>query len=319
MRNVYICEPNCRIHKNGEYLTVRKSSGKISDISLAGVQTIILFGNIQITTQAMALLLEQGIDILFLTYGGKLRGRASGEQGKSVLMRIAQYDAWFQEETRLDIARNIIKQKLINQQENLRNYRYRKKLLELKKQEELIAEVAKKLKEAKSVSEVMGLEGSAAASYFSSFPLLINHFTFEKRVRRPAYDPVNALLNLTYTFLKNEISTMLRSSSFDVQLGFLHDIRSGRESLALDLMEPYRPVFADRFVITLLNKKFLKQDDFELSEEGLRLKTEGMKQYCSYFQENLYELSYEGKTWKQRIEQDILTFRKRLLSLHSHV
>ncbi len=317
MKNIYICEPNCRIHKNGEYLTVRKRNGKISDISLFGVQTILLFGNVQITTQAVSLILEKGIDLLFLTSGGKLKGRASGEQGKNVLIRIAQYDAWFQEEVRLKIAKGIVEQKLIGQKENLKYYRYRKKLSQLKQKELFIEEAIKKLEAADSVSEIMGLEGSAAAVYFSVFSLLIQDFSFEKRVRRPAYDPVNSLLNLTYTFLKNEIFAILKSASFDVELGFLHDIRSGRESLALDFMELYRAVFADRFVITLFNKRWIKQEDFESSEEGVRLKMEGIRQYCSYFQEAMYEEKSEGKTWKQWMEQDIMIFRNRLLSLHN--
>ena len=111
MKNIYICEPNCRIHKNGEYLTVRKHTGKLSDVSLIDVRTIILLGNIQITMQAVSLLMERGIDILLLSSGGRLKGRVASEHGKNILMRIAQYDIWFQEEKRMEIAKSIVKQK----------------------------------------------------------------------------------------------------------------------------------------------------------------------------------------------------------------
>lgn len=318
MKNIYICEPNCRIHKNGEYLTVRKHTGKLSDVSLIDVRTIILLGNIQITMQAVSLLMERGIDILLLSSGGRLKGRVASEHGKNILMRIAQYDIWFQEEKRMEIAKSIVKQKIMNQKKCLNSYRYRRKISELKEIEKMLTWYIQKIDEVKSIGELMGIEGSAAARYFECFPLLLKEYDFQKRVRRPAYDPINALLNLTYTFLKNEISTILSSYSFDVQLGFLHNIRSGRDSLALDFMEPYRPIFADRFVISLLSRKIIKKEEFELDEDGMKLNAEAMKRYCVLFQENLYETAYEGKIWKRRMEEDVLMFRKELMMLCEH-
>ena len=310
MRNVYVCEAECRIHKNGNYLTVRKNQGKVADISLNEVRTLILFGYTQMTAQALAMVLDKGIDILFLSSGGRYRGRASSGIGQHVLMRIAQYDKWFCETSRLSFAKNIVSRKIQNQCEVLKNYRYRKKISQMKEIEIQLFHLQEQVQTACASSELLGLEGKAVALYFSCFQLLIPDYEFTKRQRRPAFDPVNALLNLTYTFLKNEIVSALTSLSFDVQLGFYHTVRSGRESLALDIMEPYRSIFADRFVIMLLNRKRIKKNDFYTDEDGMRLLPHVMKQFCIWFQQEMYETVEDGKSWNQKIMQNILEIRK---------
>lgn len=277
------------------------------------MKNLLVFGNTQITTQAISCLMDQGIDIVYLTTGGRIKARTCSKRGRNVVMRIAHYGNWFDPQKKLAIAKQIVEQKLVNQIEVLTRYQYSRKKESFGKAIAEMKQSLLKLPGANTPGEVIGLEGNAAASYFNTFVDILPKYEFTGRQRRPAYDPVNAMLNLTYAFLMNEIATVAECDSFDLQLGFLHEIRSGRNSLVLDLMEPYRPIFADRFVFDLLNNRKIQRKDFESSEEGMRLLPETMKEFCKWCQQYLYQERYEGKIWKQRIETDILYFREKLL------
>lgn len=159
----------------------------------------------------------------------------------------------------------------------------------------------------------MGIEGAAAQKYFQCFSKMLTQYHFEGRTRRPAYDPVNALLNLSYAFLNNEIVSRLSVYSFDLELGFLHGIRYGRKSLSLDLMEEFRPVFVDEFVINLLNKRIFKESDFEVSTEGCLLNIDGLKKFCATYHQYVNDKPCQDNNWRQILDSQIKKFRKTIL------
>ena len=172
-----------------------------------------------------------------------------------------------------------------------------------------------RIKDANETNELMGIEGRCAKNYFSCFSYILKDYEFEKRTRRPARDEVNALLNLGYAFLNNEVNTRLSIYSFDLELGFLHGIRYGRKSLSLDLMEEFRPCFIDRFTFMLLNKKIISEKDFTDSEdEGYKLKPSALKKYCEHYHEYLI-----NEEWKRVFDKQINTFRNAILKGKNYI
>jgi len=162
---------------------------------------------------------------------------------------------------------------------------------------EAVQEMAGSIREArqaKDADNLRGIEGNAAHAYFSVFGELIlqdkEHFAFHGRVKRPPDSPVNALLSFAYTMLAHDCASALESVGLDAYVGFLHTDRAGRTSLALDLMEELRSIFADRFVLTLINNRIIRASDFETQEDGAVLLTQdGRKKFLSAWQEKKRE------------------------------
>lgn len=313
MRIIYICEPNCTINKSLDALLIKKCGYKLQTIPLIDAKCIILFGNTQVSTQVFNMLFKKGIDLVFMTVSGRVKGRVMAEKASNVILRIAQFDAWKDENKKIEIARSIIKAKIKNQISLLEQHlkhnvdaRIRNIIGEMKN--EMV-----KLNNCKSIQKLMGVEGIASKYYFEAFSLMLKYFEFKSRQKRPAYDPVNAILNLTYAFLNNEILTRLDVYSFDTELGFLHGIRYGRKSLALDLMEEFRSLMADQFVLHLLNKKLIVKEDFNVSEEGCVLLTESLKKYCRLYHEYIEEKPSKEENWKSIFDKQIKAFRDCIL------
>ena len=313
MKIVYLCEKNCSIHKSLDTLIVKKGGYKLDTIPLIDVGTIIVFGHTQLSEQAFSLLFEKGIDLVFVSYTGKTKGRVYAEKISNVVLRIAQYEKWRDKGEKLTVSKAFVSGKIQNQIVLLEKYyRYTGNIL-IKEKISDIKSTLERLEHATDINTLMGIEGICARNYFDCFSQILKRFVFEGRERRPAYDPVNSLLNFGYAFLRNEIISRLSMHSFDIELGFLHGIRYGRASLALDLMEEFRPLFIDEFVITLFNKGIFKDTDFEKNPEGCVLKTESLKKFCRMYQEHSNKADDKNDTWKDIMDRQVAGFRQYIL------
>jgi CRISPR-associated protein Cas1 len=219
---------------------------------------------------------KKNISLCFMSSSGRFLARVTGETRGNVLLRKKQYAVSADEAGSLAIARGIIAGKLYNARWVLeratRDHAMRLDVESLKNSSGRLYEILKVLPECASLDAVRGHEGKGAAYYFDVFNELILQqkevFFFNERSRRPPMDNVNALLSFVYTILANETAAALEAVGLDAYVGFLHRDRPGRISLALDLMEELRPVFADRFVISLINKREISKKGFKTQENG---------------------------------------------------
>lgn len=268
MAVLYVKDQGACIRKTGERITVAKGTLVLSSIPAFQIEGIAVIGNIQITSQAMRFLMESGIDVGYFTCSGKYLGKITGESNKNIFLRFEQYQCYLDEKRRLSIARTITSNKIDNQIAMITGYRWKDKEYDYKS---IVAKIEKyrlKLPEMTTSTEIMGVEGICSKLYFDAFGhMLKSEFAFNGRNRRPPKDPVNVLLSLGYSFLTREICSILDAESFESYLGFLHGIRYGRKSLALDIIEEFRQPVVDRLVLFLLNKKMMSADDFEITDE----------------------------------------------------
>ena len=287
METLYIKEENCRIHREGQHLKVTQSGKVLSTIPLTRAKTLVVFDSVNLTAPALDLLLYNGIDIIYQSKWGKLKGRVMAAKSGGAIVRLAQYSAFMDSDKRLTIAKSIVTGKIHNQISVIRKYQYDNTLHTYDSHLSAINGFMQKLDAASKIDEVMGIEGISAKYYWDCFRHLLKNPVFTRREYRPSPDYANALLNLGYAFLSNEITTCLLSKKFDIEIGFLHSIHYGRNSLTLDIMEEFRAPFIDAWVRTLLNKKQLKSEHFQKINGDWRLTDDGFRKFCGLYHERV--------------------------------
>ncbi len=241
-------------------------------------------GNVQITAQALQFLLQQGIDVSYYTFGGKYLGQTAAESSKNIFLRFSQYELYKNEKRRLALAKKIVLNKIENQLFLIRNHRCENNP-GWKEDANQIQKIKEKADEAATVGELLGIEGICSKIYFHSFGRMFQcDFIFHGRNRRPPRDPINVIISLGYTFLTKEICSALEAESFEAYLGFLHGIRYGRKSLALDLIEEFRQPVVDRMTLKMFNKRMLSKYDFVTEESRITLNTEGFRKFCKEYE-----------------------------------
>jgi len=284
MSTLYVTEYNTVIRLSSRTLLVTKNKDKIAQVPMISLENILIFGNAQITTQAMAALLEDGIDVSYLSRNGKLRGRLSSAYSKNVLLRIAQYERYLDDQFQIELARIIVKAKIRNGKKILQRFLLNHPDMHFTKELETIETTLQKLDSQKTVNSLMGSEGIATALYFNAFGKMIKgEMSFESRSRRPPKDPVNALLSFGYTLLTNEILALVLAHGLDPHIGFLHGVVYGRPSLALDIVEEFRHPVIDRFVLKLVNRRILKKTHFDERDNGVFLNDDGRKIFFTHY------------------------------------
>jgi len=292
MPTLYLLEQGAKLFKEQKKLVVEKDEKILLEIPEFKIDRVLLFGNIQITTQAMKFLLESGIETAFFNIHGKLIGRLSPVESKNVLLRISQYEAYRDENFRLKVAKAIVEGKIKNSKVMLQRYQ-RNHPGEVDFSEPLrnLDSCLEELQNKTKVSTVVGLEGRASAVYFEAFgKMLRKDIQFTLRTRRPPQDPINSLLCLGYALITSEMFSLVSAIGFDPYIGFLHGIDYGRPSLALDLIEEFRHAVVDRLTLELVNKEILTEDDFEEKEGGVYLKGESMKKFFVHYEKRMLTL-----------------------------
>lgn len=279
---LYVTTPDCYLSLDGENIVILKEQEELKRIPLHNLEGIITFGYTGASPALMGKCAKNNIALTFLTAHGHFLARVSGEQYGNVLLRKEQYRVSDRPKQSLEIAKNMMIGKLYNSRWVLerckRDHPLQVNIDLLSEKIEEIKTAITQIEKVPNAETLLGIEGKAADAYFSVFDQMIlqqkENFVFVSRNRRPPKDSVNALLSFAYTLLSHDCAAALESVGLDAYVGFYHKDRPGRISLALDLMEELRSVFADRFVLTLINKKTVNQNDFLTKENGAVILTE---------------------------------------------
>lgn len=320
MSVIYVKEQGAVIRKSGEKIEITRQNQKLLSFPMWNIDGVSVMGNVQISTQALTYLMENGIDVSFFSYSGRYIGQALADSSKNIFLRFAQYDTYQNIENRMNMARIIIGNKIENQISVVKKFHY-KDSFSPKEEINKMKKMKERLAACNDTNEILGVEGMCSNIYFSCFSHMINcHFKFEGRNRRPPKDPINIILSLGYTFLTREICSALESESFEVYLGFVHGIRYGRKSLALDIIEEFRQPVIDRFVIRSFNKRMINEFDFEVDEGQVVLTDEGFKKFCVEYEKWMNNIgSSTNKTFRQIIKQQASLLKKAIQNQWDYV
>lgn len=311
MTNVYVKEQGALVRRRGERLVITKDGVVVDEFPFAKVEQLTLMGNVQLTTQATATLLAREIDVVFLSSFGKFRGRLVGSGSKHARLRQQQMQRMAEDGFVLQAARAIVDGKVHNQRVILQRQAQRitssteqARGATLRPRDRQLfdrslagmAQMQQQARQATTVEALRGYEGKAAAYYFAAIrSLLPAAWGFEQRAYHPPPDPFNALLSFAYSLLLKDVQAGVQLTGLDLYLGFFHEIDYGRPSLALDLMEEWRPLVADALSLELVNRGSIRPEQFvrtgrpnrpvELGEAGVErvLRTYGQRLQTKLF------------------------------------
>lgn len=290
LNTLYVTTPEAYLSKDGLNVVVSVKQQEVFRIPSINIEGIVTFGYMGASPGLMKLCSDSGISLTFLSPNGRFVSRVQGATHGNVLLRKAQYLLSDDAEWSLHVAKLLIAAKIQNYRNILRRYirdygecpevETAAKMLDVHKHHALNAEDKTKL---------MGFEGMASNTYFDVLPRLIlnqkESFPFNGRNRRPPKDAVNAMLSLAYTLIANDLTAALETIGLDPYVGFLHSLRPGRTSLALDMMEEFRAYLGDRFVLSLINKRQITPKDFlHQGDNGVILTDNGRKTFITAWQ-----------------------------------
>ncbi len=276
LNTLYVTSPDSYLALDGENVVILNEEKEQGRLPLHNLEAIVSFGYRGVSPALMGGCARRNISLCFLTPQGKFLARVTGSVRGNVVLRKKQYEIVNDSAASLDIAKNCILGKVYNARWVLeRAVRDHSLQIDAKRVKNASGQLKKSLESienSEDMAQLRGVEGEAASVYFRVFDELIvqqkKDFKFTGRNKRPPLDNVNAMLSFVYTLLTNTIASALETVGLDPYVGFMHTDRPGRVSLALDLIEELRPVLADRFVLTLINKKMVTAKDFSKKEDG---------------------------------------------------
>ena len=312
---VYVQNQGAYVSVTGELLRIKSPDGSIRKVRLMDVSDLTLYGNIQVTTQAVRKLCERGIPVCYLSYGGRFVGRTSGRTSRNVDLRIRQHQAYGSKTATMRIARAIVRGKIKNGVVMLRRNHVSPPVPVL----EEMAGLAEKCRTVRRYDALLGMEGLAARLYFSEFAGMLKgdeRFDFRDRNRRPPKDPVNAILSFVYMMLSRQAEITVGTVGMDPYLGFLHTPHHGRPSLALDLMEEFRPIIGDSVCVSLVNNGMIKRSDFVRTPFGVAMTDGGRRRVIMAFESRMDETVRHRLLGYSASYRRILETQARLLARH---
>lgn len=296
LNTLYVTTQDTYLRKEGETVVVEKEKQVLLRLPIHTLQGIVTFGNVMTSPFLLNLCAERGVCVSFMSESGRFLARVTGPVSGNVLLRLAQMRAYDDREKKGEIARSFVIGKLLNARNIiLRRIRDHGEADVLRDAAEKHVDVVRRVRDSPPDAErLRGLEGEAGAAYFRCFnELLVSQkedFAISRRNRRPPTDPMNALLSYLYTLLAHDCRGALEGVGLDPQIGFLHEIRSGRPGLALDLMEEFRAVLADRVALSLVNLRQVGPRDFKTTESGaVEMKEETRKTILQTWQKKKQE------------------------------
>ena len=296
LNTLYVTNPESYLSKDGLNIVVSVKQKEIFRVPAINIEGIVTFGYMGASPGLMKLCSESGISLTFLSPSGRFVSRVQGQTKGNVLLRKRQYYLADDELWSMQVSRLMIAAKIQNYRNILRRFvRDHGECTQVVQAAASLDQVKQHALRAGSRMDLMGYEGQASALYFEVFPSLLLHqksdFPFNGRNRRPPKDAVNAMLSLAYTLLANDLSAALETVGLDPYVGFLHTLRPGRASLALDMMEELRAYLGDRFVLSLINKRQVSSHDFvSQGEQGVILTDKGRKTFLTAWQSRKREL-----------------------------
>lgn len=273
---LYVTVPEAYLSLDGETVVIKKEEQVSMRLPLHNLENIVLFTHSGASPALMGACAERNIGLCFLTPYGRFLARVNGKTKGNVLLRKKQYLLSEDEGKSTEIAKSFLIAKIANARKViervLRDHALLVDTQALIQASASLKDLMREIRGERRLAELIGIEGSAAKIYFRVFDQFILQqrevFYFRERSRRPPLDNLNALLSFLYTLLTNDAASALETVGLDPYVGFLHQDRPGRPSLALDLMEELRPVFADRLALTLINRKQISGKGFEQKESG---------------------------------------------------
>lgn len=300
MAFLYLIQQGSVLRKSGDRLLVEKDGQILLDTPYHKLDHVLVFGNVQVTTQALGELLEKGIAVSLFSRQGTLRGTVNPPRGKNVALRLKHFQASQDGARALRLASALVRGKLANGGAVLERYARREPGSAVVAFQVEIAAAGK----AGSIAELDGIEGAAARRYFDAvMGFNRSALVWEGRKKHPATDGMNALLSLAYTLLMQEMAALLEGLGLDPCIGFLHQLDYGRPSLALDLIEPYRHPIADRFVLQLVNRKVVGPEQFvsRAGGAGLYLTPEALIRFFECYEKWMLATPVAGICFRQRL------------------
>ena len=298
LNTLFVTSQGAYVHLDHETIRVELGDETLLRVPVHHLGSVVCFGRVNVSAAAMAHCAEEKRDLVFLSRSGRFRAKIVGPTSGNVLLRLAQYQAYHDQNQAVAIARNIVAAKVQNARlllmREARQTEREEAENSLRSAAEEMASTIESLPKAEDMNSVRGNEGYAAAAYFSVFSNLIRSpeesFAFDGRNRRPPRDPVNALLSFLYSLVRVECQAACEGVGLDPQIGFLHAVRPGRPSLALDLLEELRAPVADRLALTLINRRQLTYKHFlETAGGGVSLNDEGRKTVLAAYQKRKAE------------------------------
>lgn len=295
---LYVTTPEAYLSLDGENVVVKKDESPAMRLPLHNLENIVCFNYPGVSPALMGACAERNIGLCFLKPNGHFLARVTGKVKGNLLLRKKQYERSQCESAGVAIARSMLSGKIANSRKvierAIRDHSLLVDVPELRAASDSLKAMLAAVQLAESVESLRGLEGNAAGQYFRVFGHLIlqqrDLFSFVSRTRRPPQDNMNALLSFLYTLLTNEVASALESVGLDPYVGFLHTDRPGRPSLALDMIEELRPVFADRLALSLVNRKQIDGKGFIQKESGgVLMDDETRKEVLSAWQKRKQE------------------------------
>jgi CRISPR-associated protein Cas1 len=310
MAPIYVREQGAVVRKQGERLIVTHDKKQLLELPLLHVDQLVLFGNVQLTSPAVAMLLQAEVDVVFLSHYGKFRGRLMHTGSKFAKLRHMQLHKMSNEAVTLAIARQVVAGKLSNQRMVLqKRMAEAKSVLQLQRAVTGIGQMLEGARTTRSLESLRGYEGRAGADYWGAFQALLpNSFGFQGRKYFPPPDPINALLSFGYSLLLKDVTAAVQLVGLDPYLGFFHTIDYGRPSLSLDMMEEFRPVIVDWVVLDIVHAGQMSAADFEQTgnaKQPVRLKERIMEALIQKYEQRVNEkvnhADAGGQTSRRRV------------------
>jgi CRISPR-associated protein Cas1 len=310
-RALYLNTQGFRVGCNDAVIKVKEKDRVVEEVRVGDVCHVAIFGNIQVSTQAVQRFCDRDIPVTWFSMGGWFYGMTRGHSLKNVLLRIEQFRHAADPVSCLGLARQFVRGKIHNHRVLfMRNHAEPPERTKLR-----LGQARDDAMAARSLEELLGVEGAAAAVYFQQFGGLIRErieeedflegiapptpvaapevaftFDFTTRNRRPPTDPVNAMLSLAYSLLAKECTLAACAVGLDPYVGFYHQPRHGRPALALDLMEEFRPLIAESAVLTAINSRYVSTSDFVTAGQAVNLNATGRKQFFQCFEQRMNSL-----------------------------
>ena len=269
MAILYITQQGTALHKSGNQVIVKKGRDVLQEIPIVQLDEVVIFGNGHITTPTMGYLLDKNVPVSFLSSQGKYKGKLQPRYAKDTRIRQNQYAVAADPARCLELAKCFVRGKMTNAARFCQ--RQRSQNAEVKSAVNAIRQTLSKLDNAKNLEALLGYEGTGAAAYYRAFrQFLRDDWHFETRQFRPPPDPINAMLSLGYTLLHNHVYAFTNVVGLDPYCGYFHQPKHGHAALASDLMEEFRQIIVDGYVLSLVNRNRVRLDDFEQTDKGIR-------------------------------------------------
>ncbi|MDJ0901649.1 MAG: CRISPR-associated endonuclease Cas1 [Xenococcus sp. MO_188.B8] len=327
MATLYLLEQGTSLFKDHLRFIIHVNKKDKIEVPIREVERILLFGNINLSTSAIAACLEARINVLFLSPSGRYKGHLWSKEAFNLNVELLQYQYHSNSSFQLNTSKAIMRGKLINSKQLLLRLNRQRKILAVQKTISGINSDLEAVESVTNIDALRGYEGTSAARYFPALGQLItnNDFQFSQRHRQPPTDPINALLSFGYTLLFNNVLALIISEGLSPYFGNFHYGEKKKPYLAFDLMEEFRSLIVDSLMLNLINKSILMLEDFEqvAGDEGIYLTDKSRRKFLNQFEKRMNEqiihpeLQYQI-SYREVIQLQVKLYKRSLLASNAY-